>query len=85
MIVNAEYGMWGTGCADLKGYFFDFMQGLSTWGLTQWRQNKISRAKRIIAETKRLEREGYPVLAEAEIQRLVSSTTSKGARLGLSG
>lgn len=70
-IVSKEYGFWGDGYTDLKGYFFDFMVGLSAWSLPQWKQDKISRAKKIIEETKKLEREGYPILAEMEIKKLI--------------
>lgn len=70
-IVNKEYGFWGDGYSDLKGYFFDFMGGLSAWSLPQWKQDRISRAKKIVEETKRLESEGYPTLAEIEIKKLV--------------
>lgn len=58
-------------CYNMKDYFFSFFGSLSTWGLPQYKIDKIDRAKRIINKTKELESEGYNFLAEDEIKKLI--------------
>ena len=37
----------------------------------RWRKDKVERAKKIVAEVRRLERENMPVSAELEIKKLI--------------
>lgn len=65
----ADRGYWL--CSNLRDYLFNVFDGLSPTEATRWRNDEITRAKNIVAETRRLEKEGYSALAEAEIKKLV--------------
>lgn len=55
-----------------KDYLFTMFEALSASNLTeQWRRDKVDRAKNLVAETKELERDGYPNSAEAEVRKLI--------------
>ena len=56
-------------CTNLKDYFYSAVEGLYTYGLSINNSNKVSRLKRIIAQTKEYERTGYPLTAEIEIKK----------------
>jgi predicted nucleotidyltransferase len=56
-------------CTNLKEYFYSAVEGLSTYGLSVYNSNKVSRLKRIVAQTKEYERNGYPITAETEIKK----------------
>lgn len=58
-------------CSNLRDYLFNVFDSLSANDATQWRNNEITRAKKIVAEVRRLEKDGYPYLAEAEVKKLV--------------
>jgi hypothetical protein len=59
-------------CLNQKDYLFNVFDNLNPYGeSTQWRKDKIQRAKDIIAEVKGLEAGGYPALAEAEVKKLI--------------
>lgn len=59
-------------CANLKEYVFAAVGDLTLdYGAAQWRRYKIQRAKRIVAETRRLEAAGFPSKAESEIRKLL--------------
>jgi hypothetical protein len=65
----ADSYLWIT---TLKDYFFKAIENRASWDLdAQWKKDKLQRAKDIITETKRLEAEGYPAMAELEIKKLV--------------
>lgn len=54
-----------------KEYFFSVIDNLSTnSSYTQWVNNEITRAKTIIANVRRYERDGMPATAEGEIRKL---------------
>ncbi len=58
--------------ANQRDYLFDVFDGLSVENQeTQWRKNKIARAKDIVAEVRRLEKSGSAVAAELEIKKLI--------------
>lgn len=82
-IVN--HGFWHIGGLglfgrnQLKDYFFHYMESIDLeWNAAQWRKDKVSRAQRIILETKMLS--GDPVRAETKIKQLLTPT---GAMTGL--
>lgn len=63
---------WFWNCSNQKDYLFTVIENLSIANeTTQWRKDKILRAKTIITEVKRLEKEGMPVSAELEIKKLI--------------
>ncbi|WP_208509610.1 SMODS domain-containing nucleotidyltransferase [Variovorax paradoxus] len=59
---------------NIRDYLFTAFDNLYLDGeQTQWRKDKLKRAKDIIAEVRALERDGYPNLAEAEVKKLIPS------------
>lgn len=58
-------------CTNLKDYLFSAIGGLSTWGLSQTKTNKVKQAKDIVDQVKEFERMDMPVQAEAEIKKLI--------------
>jgi len=58
-------------CTNLKDYLFSAIDGLSTWGLSQTKTNKVKRAKDIVAQVKEFERMEMPDKAESEIKKLI--------------
>lgn len=71
MVVNKSYGFFDIGYSEIKTYFFHFMDDFSSWGAPQWKQIKVARAQKIIAEVKMLEANGKHLLAETEIRKLI--------------
>jgi hypothetical protein len=66
--VANPYGSSGA----LQKYFFEAVNDLrEDYGMAQWKIDAIRRAKEIVRETKKLEEDGYPSLAEAEIKKLI--------------
>lgn len=59
------------GCTNLKEYLFTTFDGLSTNIDTQWRKDRVQRAKDIIAKVRQYERDQMPVNAEAEVKKLI--------------
>lgn len=66
-IVNGSY-FW---CTNLKEYFFKAIEDFSTWNLPEYKAAKVRKAKEIVTETKKLEADGYPSLAESEVKKLI--------------
>lgn len=57
---------------NLRDYLFTIFDNLTlTYDQAQWRKDKLARAKAIIAEVRRMEREDMPYSAEGEIKRLI--------------
>lgn len=56
-------------CTNLKDYFFQAVEGLPTFGLPEYKKNKVERLKNIVKETKENERQGWNTLAEIEIKK----------------
>lgn len=55
-----------------RDYLFTVFDHLSVgWGEAQWRQDKLARAKEIIANVRRYERDEMPVSAELEVTKLI--------------
>ena len=60
----------------LKDYVFDGFLSLGLdWSAAQWRKDKVNRAHQVVNETKKLEADGYPTLAEAEIKKILPVIT----------
>ena len=66
-LVNTSYFF----CYNLKDYFFDAINSLSTWNLPEYKKVKVQRAKDIIAKTKKYESDNMPVSAELEIKKII--------------
>lgn len=57
---------------NLRDYLFTIFDNLTlNYDQAQWRKDKLARAKAIIAEVRRMEREDMPYSAEAEIKKLI--------------
>lgn len=54
-----------------RGYLLQTFEKLATPTDTQWRKDKVERAKKIGADTKWYEANGYPSSAETEIKKLI--------------
>ncbi len=67
-IIDRSY--WG--CSNQKDYLFNIFDGLSSANeQTQWRKEKINRAKTIIDNIREYERQNKPLSAEAEVKKLI--------------
>lgn len=65
--------LWFWNCANQKDYFFTVIDKLPMESeSTQWRKDKISRAKNIVAQVKEYERQGMSASAELEIKKLIA-------------
>jgi hypothetical protein len=53
----------------LKDYFFKAVEDLPTYGLPDYKKNKVDKLKKIVTETKENERQGWNALAEIEIKK----------------
>jgi Second Messenger Oligonucleotide or Dinucleotide Synthetase domain len=54
-----------------RDYLLETFEKLVTPTNTQWNKDRVERAKKIVAEVRRLECDGYPATAEAEIKKLI--------------
>ena len=72
-----QFEKWSIGLSyalaiNQRDYLFTIFDNLSTYNVNeQWRRDKIERAKKLVQETKELERDGYPNLAEVEVKKLI--------------
>ena len=67
-IVNLSY--WG--CINQIQYLFQVFDNLNPYGVaTQWRRDRIERAKQIVAKVREYERDDMPYSAEAEVKKLI--------------
>jgi len=57
-------------CSNLKDYFYDAVESLSTYGLSYYKETKVSTLKRLVAETKKYEQSNMPYTAEDEIKKI---------------
>lgn len=63
---------WFLGCVNQRDYLFQVFDDLSAGNeQTQWRREKINRAKQIIENVRDYERKSMPVSAEQEVKKLV--------------
>jgi len=67
LIVNKLYLF----CTTLWDYFETFVASLSTFGVPTYKANKIQRLKDKVAESKKLNAEGYPTLAENKLREVI--------------
>jgi len=58
-------------CSNLKEYFYHAVEGLPTWNLPQYKEDKVDRLKKIIEQTKQYERDDMPYTAETEIKKAI--------------
>ncbi len=54
-----------------RDYLLETFEKLTVPTATQWGKERVERAKRIVAEVRRLERENMPYSAEAEVKNLI--------------
>jgi hypothetical protein len=66
-IVDQSYWLIST----QRDYLFAAFDKLSTPTDTQWRKEKVERAKKIVNDTRQWETGGYPVSAEQEVKKLI--------------
>lgn len=66
-IVNQSY----YGISNQRDYLFRVFDALAVPTDTQWRKDRVNRAKDIIAKVRELERDEMPYTAEAEVKRLI--------------
>lgn len=66
-IVAQSY--WGIG--NQKDYLFRVFDNLSEHAATQWRSDRIKRAKQIVAKVREYERDEMPYSAESEVKTLI--------------
>lgn len=66
-IVEQSYWLIST----QRDYLFSTFDKLQTPTDTQWRKERVERAKKIVSDTRALEAAGYPVSAETEIKKLI--------------
>lgn len=66
-IVDQTYWL----AATQRDYLFATIDKLPTPSDTQWRKEKVERAKKIVSDTRAYENGGYPISAESEIKKLI--------------
>lgn len=66
-IINQNYMF----CNNLKDYFYNAVEGLQTWGLSEYKVNKVSRLKDIVQKAKYYERNSMPISAEEDIRKII--------------
>jgi hypothetical protein len=59
------------GCGNQAQYLFQIFDHLSPTEPTQWRNDKIRRAKDIVAKVRQYERDNMPATAEIEVEKLI--------------
>ncbi len=68
LIVGLSF--WGV--SNLREYVFTVFDNLTlAYGQPQWRKDKLTRAKEIVAKVRQLERDEMPATAEVEIKKLI--------------
>lgn len=58
-------------CTNQRDYLFSTIDKLSIAGDTQWRKDKIERAKKIVADVRSYESNDMPTSAEIEVKKLI--------------
>jgi hypothetical protein len=66
-VVDQSYWLIST----QRDYLFSSFDKLSVPTDTQWRKERVERAKKIVADTRSLEAGGYPYSAESEVKKLI--------------
>ena len=71
-----SFEKWITGqffylCSNQKDYLFTVFEALSLPTDTQWRKDKVQRAKDLVAKVKQLEADSMPYTAEEEVKKLI--------------
>lgn len=59
------------GCSNQKEYLFRVFDNMVANTAAQWRNDKISRAKVLVANVREYERQGYAASAELEVKKLI--------------
>jgi hypothetical protein len=66
------------GCSNQKDYLFKIFDTLSTANeQTQWRKDKINRAKTLVDNVRYYEQEGKPITAETEVKKLITARSDR--------
>ncbi len=65
---------------DLKECFFEFMKSRPELWQPQRQMERVQRAKKIIDETRRLEKSSQPIAAENEIKKLIPAASGSAQR-----
>lgn len=58
-------------CSNQKDYLFKVFDLIAYNGTTQWRKDKVQRAKDIVANVRKYEADNMPVTAEIEVKKLI--------------
>jgi len=65
-------GMYFWSCSDLKEYFYKAINNLEVdYFAAQWKHDKVTRAKEVVAKTMEYENDDMPYTAESEIKKLI--------------
>lgn len=65
-------GLTFYGVSNLRDYLFTIVDSLNlSYEQAQWRKDKLARAKEIVANVRKYERDEMPVTAEAEVKKLI--------------
>lgn len=62
---------WYSNCYNQRDYLFSFFDKLAVPTDTQWRRDKVERAKKIVGSVREYEARGMPVSAEIEVKKLI--------------
>lgn len=65
----AAMGFWG--CTNVRDYAFHIVDQFNPWTGAQWQRDEVDRAQKIVSETRTLEKDGFPALAEKEVKKLI--------------
>ncbi|MGJ8715771.1 MAG: SMODS domain-containing nucleotidyltransferase [Maribacter stanieri] len=56
-------------CTNIKDYFYQAVEGLSSYGLPYYKESKVNALKTIVINTKQYESDNMPFSAESEIKK----------------
>ena len=62
---------WFYGCSNQRDYLFSIFDKLVIPTDTQWRKDRVERAKKIVAQVRAYETSQMPATAEAEVKKLI--------------
>lgn len=62
---------WFSGCSNQRDYLFSIFDKLPVPTDTQWRKDRVERAKKIVAQVRTYEASAMPASAEAEVKKLI--------------
>ena len=62
---------WFSSCSNQRDYLFSIIDKLAVPTDTQWRKDRVERAKKIVAQVRAYEADSMPATAEAEVKKLI--------------